>query len=290
MFLQDTSAESFMLIAGGDCLFAFGTADETGAPFEATVPDMFQHADMLCIAITERADPCEQPAPNMPGRPGMFSFTPGRPDTPTPRLQAQERVLSVMVAPERTSEALSIHNGDVSPRPLENIFDPGLCGTAQLIADTVGRYRKTLPPSCLDGFAMTLLSRVAHHLDVRQRRGRDIPKSVSNALNYIHDRIATPLPLADIAAAGGVSPYHFARLFRKALGLGVKDYVKRHRLQTATQLLLESDAKIAEVAAAAGFASPDDMETAVRKSAGISPTALRKHVHSPAPAPATLAG
>lgn len=97
-------------------------------------------------------------------------------------------------------------------------------------------------------------------------------------LDFIEANLDKPLTLADIANAAAMSPYHFARSFRAAMGVTPVRYVWERRIALARQLLRNPGMPIAEVAMACGFSGQSHFTTAFRQATGLTPAAFRKTI------------
>src|SRR3954453_9404998 len=65
--------------------------------------------------------------------------------------------------------------------------------------------------------------------------------------------LSEDLGLVELASEVGLSPSHFASLFRKTTGLSQHHYVIQRRLEQAQQLLKSTRLSIGEIATAVGF-------------------------------------
>lgn len=83
--------------------------------------------------------------------------------------------------------------------------------------------------------------------------------------------------LPDLAAAAGLSPFHFARAFKRSLGLAPHRYLTELRVEHAKLLLASGDLAVGEVALRCGFASPGHFAAMFRRLAGMTPAAWRRH-------------
>src|SRR5262245_15650189 len=73
-------------------------------------------------------------------------------------------------------------------------------------------------------------------------------------VEYVEEHLDASPTLEQLAAAARLSPYHFARQFKKATGLPPHQYVILRRVERAKQLLqTRTDLSLAEVSASAGF-------------------------------------
>jgi AraC family transcriptional regulator len=84
------------------------------------------------------------------------------------------------------------------------------------------------------------------------------------------------LTLEALAAVAGLSPFHFARLFRQATGRSPHQYVIERRIERARLLLTTTALPLHEVAARAGFADQSHLSRHIRRHLGVTPTALRR--------------
>lgn len=90
------------------------------------------------------------------------------------------------------------------------------------------------------------------------------------------DRLDEEIALADVAAAVGLSPFHFARGFKAATGMPPHGWRNARRIAHAQALLTGTPRPIAEIAAACGFCSQAHLTNAFRKVTGTTPGAWRK--------------
>jgi transcriptional regulator GlxA family with amidase domain len=95
------------------------------------------------------------------------------------------------------------------------------------------------------------------------------------AIAFITTNLGTPLRLDDIASAAGVSPFHFARLFRRSTGVSPHRYVTIARIERAKWLLRATPLSIAQVAFECGFASQSYLTTVFRRHVGVTPRTFR---------------
>jgi AraC family transcriptional regulator len=102
---------------------------------------------------------------------------------------------------------------------------------------------------------------------------------VKTAVEFMRDSLHLPLSLADIAASAGLSPYHFARVFRAATGLPPYRFLTRTRVDAARRRLADGDQSITEIARMCGFGSASQFSTAFRRETGMAPRTFRRSPH-----------
>lgn len=82
--------------------------------------------------------------------------------------------------------------------------------------------------------------------------------------------------LGELAAAAGMSAYHFSRLFKKATGHSPSQYFIGMRVAKARQLLLETERSIIDIGMEVGYASPGHFSQVFRRETGMTPSQYRK--------------
>ena len=107
------------------------------------------------------------------------------------------------------------------------------------------------------------------------------PEPVRRAKAYIHDHLAEPMSLEEVAGAVSVSPFHFCKLFKRATGLTFTEFVNHARVEKAKRLLLRPDTRITEVAYDVGFQSLSHFNRSFRKIADESPSEFRNRMKEP---------
>lgn len=80
-------------------------------------------------------------------------------------------------------------------------------------------------------------------------------KCVIEAINFIEQHHTEKLDLAIVANAMHYSKYHLHRIFTKAVGLTIHDYIQRRQLTEAAKLLVFSEKSILDIALDSGYES-----------------------------------
>jgi len=92
---------------------------------------------------------------------------------------------------------------------------------------------------------------------------------------YIQDNLHRKLRLGELSAHVHMSPYHFARLFKRSTGTPPHRFVLRRRIDRATTLLTTGELSIGEVARLVGFQTTSHFTTVFRRITGATPSAYR---------------
>jgi len=94
---------------------------------------------------------------------------------------------------------------------------------------------------------------------------------LDRAVEYINANLANALTLEAIAKQAALSPTHFARAFRNALGVTPHRYVLERRIERAQFLLKASGAPISEISYEVGFSNHSHFSKAFQRLTGTTP-------------------
>ncbi|MCP2290421.1 helix-turn-helix transcriptional regulator [Nocardia amikacinitolerans] len=83
---------------------------------------------------------------------------------------------------------------------------------------------------------------------------------------------ADPLNLDELAAAAGVSKYHFLRAFAAVYGRTPAAYLAERRIERAQDLLRATNLTVTEVCMMVGYASLGSFSSKFRQLVGVSPS------------------
>jgi AraC family transcriptional regulator len=120
-----------------------------------------------------------------------------------------------------------------------------------------------------------------HHSNVRRSDELElsrvglVDRRIRRAIELMHAYMNRELPLEEIAAAAFLSPFHFARLFKKLTGASPHAYLATLRVARAQALLAETDLSISEVSERVGYSSSSHFTKAFRQATGLAPRAYR---------------
>ncbi|HZG56889.1 AraC family transcriptional regulator [Paenibacillus sp.] len=102
-------------------------------------------------------------------------------------------------------------------------------------------------------------------------------QSIAPMLRLIEDRYAEALTLEDLAGALDVTPQYACALFRRSLGMRPFEYVTKHRLRRAKELLLADGAlPVAEVGRRVGYEHTSYFIKLFKQQEGLTPTEFRR--------------
>lgn len=101
------------------------------------------------------------------------------------------------------------------------------------------------------------------------------PHLMDEAVRWIESHMADRLDIDRLVAHIGYSRTHFFTLFRNYTGLTPADYLTRHRIRKARQLLAETDMPVHVVARVCGFSSPTTFNAVFKRLTSLTPLAWR---------------
>lgn len=154
----------------------------------------------------------------------------------------------------------------------------GLCLALRKEVELGGPSGKVYSESLASSLAVHLVARFAK----LKREATPAPdgglsrRAVKQVTELIESRLNGEISLQDLAASVGLSPFHFARLFKRTFGLPPHQFVVRRRLDRAKRLLLQGDLPLAQVAREVGFCDQSHLALHLKRDCGFTP---REFVH-----------
>jgi AraC-like DNA-binding protein len=100
--------------------------------------------------------------------------------------------------------------------------------------------------------------------------------SVERMARFIGEKGLEPIAIDDVARAAGLHPNYAMTLFKRAIGLTIKQSITRHRLDTAQSMLIATDLPVAAIAFDCGFGSLSSFYEAFEGRFHKSPAQFRK--------------
>lgn len=110
----------------------------------------------------------------------------------------------------------------------------------------------------------------------RERHGL-APTRLWRALALIEERLGQSLPVEELAKAVHLSPFHFARMFRRSTGMSPHAFITRRRLERAKLLLVATDQPIIEVAREVGYRTQAHFTRVFHAEEGETPRRFRRN-------------
>jgi AraC-like DNA-binding protein len=107
------------------------------------------------------------------------------------------------------------------------------------------------------------------------------PEAVASAKQFVQSHAEEPIRLEEVVQHVNVSRFYFCKLFKKATGMTLTEYVARVRVEKAKTLLVDPSLRVSEVVYAAGFGSIPQFNSVFKHYVGMPPTEYRAALRSP---------
>jgi len=135
----------------------------------------------------------------------------------------------------------------------------------------------------VETLGQALAAHVARHYAITNPAETPGPGSLTahqlrRALEFIREHLAEDLPLSSLAKASGLSPFHFARRFKKSTGLAPHQFLIQQRVERARHLLAHSTTTLGEIALQCGFCDQSHLTNHFRRVVGITPRRYRDRI------------
>ncbi len=146
--------------------------------------------------------------------------------------------------------------------------------------------------TAVDGTHATLKASRSHlgtalllHVLAQIERGERLPIAsgsshgqplVRDMCSFIDLRLSERVSLDEISREFRLSRRHTTRLFRRWTGLSIAQYCDNRRLERARLMLANTDLPVGEIAWRVGFVSGSALARAMRRTAGVAPSAIRR--------------
>ncbi|MBO9708144.1 MAG: helix-turn-helix transcriptional regulator [Caulobacter sp.] len=161
----------------------------------------------------------------------------------------------------------------------ESDFAVSVVPPSRAAAPLYGAVRRAAAGRALDEEAVIDLAARALALGRRSRPvepSRVERRGVLDVARHIDEAYAEPCGLAELAALGGFSRYHFIRLFRAVTGESPRQYVIGARLRAAADRLIDTAEPVTEIALDVGFNDLSHFNATFRQAFGRAPSQWRR--------------
>lgn len=111
---------------------------------------------------------------------------------------------------------------------------------------------------------------------MRPSKQKEYASKFSAVMEYIDAHYMSDLSLDEVAATAGFSKFHFSRMFKQYTGFTFCDYIRHRKIQTAEELLNQSDLSVTEIAMQSGFMSLSTFNRVFRQLKNCSPSEFRE--------------
>ncbi|AXC11932.1 Transcriptional regulator, AraC family [Acidisarcina polymorpha] len=186
---------------------------------------------------------------------------------------------SLLVLPQETLDFVAREvqkPSTISDRPFFD--DP-------VISDLAFSAMSALRGGAPDFYAQTAAQWISAHLLLGATKGDEWRQSLAKerisdyrlvrVLEYIEAHFAERLDLGVLSKVAAISPFHFATLFRRAVGTTPHRHVQHIRMEAAKAMLIDTDKAILEIGLTCGFGNASHFASAFRRQFSQSPLEYR---------------
>nr|WP_253283870.1 AraC family transcriptional regulator [Ruegeria sp. HKCCD6428] len=94
-------------------------------------------------------------------------------------------------------------------------------------------------------------------------------------MTYVQDRLDQTITVDQMATEAGMSPSHFARVFKETLGSTPMQYVMAYRVEQAMKMMDDPARPLGDIAMACGFSDQAHFTRSFKQVVGQTPRAFR---------------
>ncbi|WP_437732656.1 helix-turn-helix transcriptional regulator [Sorangium sp. So ce1335] len=273
----DALASARILVSSADLGWP-GVHVEVGYNPSWDVRDLAVRAHYLALNTDPHALTFEA---RVDGRPREITLAPGQlwfcpaGDSFTHRVRAPSGFAIVTLEPEKVLRAL----GEDEARELRRAYAVDCPQLEHLVRALAAEAERGGPcgATFVDALATALAVQVVGTFGVKAApasaaRGGGLSRgALQRVLALVDAELGEGLTVERMAGVAGLSAAHFARAFRRSLGVAPHQYVLRRRLERARQALEARDADILNVARRLGFSDQAPLTRLFKREFGVTP-------------------
>lgn len=98
---------------------------------------------------------------------------------------------------------------------------------------------------------------------------------LNEAIRYIEENLTGKIEYEKLGQIACCSAYHFQRMFTYMAGMPLSEYIRKRKMSLAAVDLQEDEAKVIDIAAKYGYASPTAFNRAFQSVHGINPSSVK---------------
>jgi len=210
---------------------------------------------------------------------GGFAF---RPSGLTLRstLSGPARFVRILQSPDTYERIISdvVRGGTLQFEPHAVAHDPLISQIVLTIANEIdaGFFDYILADALNTALAVQIVRRYADPSALMLGSTNGLSRErLQRVRDYIETHLEDRLTLADLAEVACLSPYHFSRSFKLAMGIGPWRYVMGRRIDRAKTLMRRTNLPLASIAVEVGFNDQSHLTSIFRRETGATPGRFR---------------
>jgi len=129
-------------------------------------------------------------------------------------------------------------------------------------------------PLAIEGVLLEMLAESARSME--EKTASSAPSWLRRVRELLQESYQETPGLTQLAGIAGVHPVHLSREFHRHFNMTVGEFVRKRRIEHASELLSKSDLSLAEIASACGFSDQSHFCALFKKHSGLTPANFRK--------------
>jgi AraC family transcriptional regulator len=130
-----------------------------------------------------------------------------------------------------------------------------------------------ISPLAMEGVLLEMLAESARASD--ETHGSSAPQWLRRVRESLEDSYLQAPGLTALAAIAGVHPVHLSREFHKHYRMTIGEYIRKRRIERASELLSNSDLSMTQIASTCGFSDQSHFCALFKKHSGMTPAKYR---------------
>ena len=209
---------------------------------------------------------------------GNFVFRP--PDTTLRSDLTAGRYIQILQSRDTYTNLASemVRGGAADLVPKYSLHDPLISQLVSTLANEVdgGLFDSILVDALNTALAVQLIRLCGDPAAITLAPASGLSRErLKRVYDYVEGHLDQRLGLTDLAEISCLSPYHFSRSFKQAVGVGPQRYITQRRLERAKTLMRRTNLPLALIAQEAGFADQSHLTSVFRREVGVTPGSYR---------------
>lgn len=206
------------------------------------------------------------------GEPGMVILRPAGESHSDRYLRTGGRCLNIELSPRWVANA----RGQLPVLDRSAAFRSSMFATFGRRLHEELTHPDDVSPLAIESLTMSMLVECARAERQSTPRG---PSWLQRVKEKIQDDLSARVTLEDLASEAGIHPVHLATTFRRFYGVTVASYLRQLRIEYACRELVGSNAPLADIALAAGFADQSHFGRVFKRATRMTPAEYRAAGH-----------
>jgi len=102
-------------------------------------------------------------------------------------------------------------------------------------------------------------------------------EQIQQTIEFIEDHLNEEIDILGLAKMASLSPFYYQRLFSRLVKKPVAEYIKLRRMAKATEIMIQKDKRILDIALDLGFSSHEHFSRTFKDTFGLTPDEYRKN-------------